>query len=155
MLPFDLYPGKGRARLGMAKGGNCRQGYGLQFMLQTGRRQCAYCGIDLVTNYESWLTLVLDHVIPASACKSLRISPEWRWDFSNTVLSCAACNGFCNRYALPSDIVQPETLESFYDIRDRIFVERKQLIRLRHEEERRFFDGLPHRLQSRANSATA
>jgi hypothetical protein len=75
-----------------------------------------------------------------SICRSLRIPAEWCWDYSNAVLSCASCNGFCNRYRPTFDLISPDTLEDFYGVRDKVFAERKQLIAARHEQEREFFD---------------
>jgi hypothetical protein len=37
----------------------------------------------------------------------------------------------------------PDTLDAFYDLRDKIFIERRKLITERHEAERNFFDGSP------------
>jgi hypothetical protein len=57
----------------------------------------------------------------AGVCLSLGISSKWSEDFSNTVLACAACNGFCNRYSPAGHInVDPLTDQDFYDLRDRI-----------------------------------
>lgn len=140
MLPFDKYPGGGRQLLGLEKGSNCRHEYGAAFMQLTGERVCAYCDTDLTKTYEACLSIVLDHVVPASVCVSSLIPTEWCEDFSNRVLACATCNGFCNRNKLPVKIVRPEVLESFFDLRDRIFDERKKLIAERHERERRFFE---------------
>jgi hypothetical protein len=83
----------------------------------------------------------VDHVIPTSICESNNIRSEWRWDYSNTVLACATCNGFCNRYA-PDINPPPDTLDAFYDLRDKIFTERRKLIAERHEKERQFFNEL-------------
>lgn len=141
MLPFDLYPSGGRQLLGMPRGANARHEYGLKLMQLTGQRCCAYCDADLTATYQMWLTLVLDHVIPVKLCKSTHIPGKWCWDYSNAVLACAACNGFCNRYSPTFNIVPPDTLEAFYELRDKIFVERKKLIAARHEEERQFFNG--------------
>jgi hypothetical protein len=85
--------------------------------------------------------MTLDHVIPGNVYLSMNICREWGEDFSNRVLACAACNGFCNRYSLPvDDVVRPVAQDAFYDIRDRIFDARKKLIATRHEEEREFFN---------------
>ena len=140
MRPFDLYPDRGRRLLGVVTGSNARHEYGLKLMVQTGQRDCAYCGTNLTASYEIWLTLVLDHAVPLSVCKRAHIPNEWCWDYSNTVLACAACNGFCNRYSPGFDIIKPVTLEAFYDIRDKIFDERRSLIRARHAQERAFFE---------------
>jgi hypothetical protein len=87
--------------------------------------------------------MVVDHVVPRKLCKSTHIPENWCWDYSNAVLACVACNGFCNRFTPSFSIVPPQTPEAFYDLRDRIFDERKKLIAARHEEERHFFSGRP------------
>jgi hypothetical protein len=87
--------------------------------------------------------MVVDHVIPISVFKPAHIREDWCWDYSNLVLACAACNGFCNRYSPSFSIVPPVTLDAFYNLRDRIFDERKRRIARRHEEERQFFNGRP------------
>lgn len=143
MVPFDSYPGGGRALLGLAKGSSSRREYGPQFMRLTSERLCAYCSCDFTKSYETWLTMALDHVVPASVCLSKNIPHEWCEDFSNTVLACAACNTFCNRYVVIDEIVQPVTLEAFFDLRDRVFAERKHLILERHKAERLFFGEQP------------
>jgi hypothetical protein len=143
MFPFESYPGGGRKQLGIPTGSNCRHEYGLQFMARTGQRHCAYCENDLTESYESWLTMALDHVVPVSVCKAMSISHNWYWDFSNLVLACTACNGFCNRYKTSDNVSMPQNLEVFYELRDTIFDERKRLVKAKHEEERRFFEGRP------------
>jgi hypothetical protein len=143
MVPFDLYLDGGREPLGTIRGSNARHEYGLKFMRVTGQRCCAYCGTELTSNYQIWLTLVLDHVTPLKLCKQLRVPSEWVWDFSNTVLACAACNGFCNRYSPAFTITSPGTRGAFCELRDKIFDDRKRLIAARHEEERQFFNGRP------------
>jgi len=140
VLPFDLYPEGGHQLLGAPKGANARQEYGHKLMQLTGQRHCAYCDTDLTATYQVWLTLVVDHVIPLTLCKSTHIPENWCWDYSNMVLACAACNGFCNRYSPSFTIAPPETLEAFYSLRDRIFGERKKLIAKRHDAERQFFN---------------
>lgn len=141
--PFDSYPYGGRALLGRAGGDTARRGYGLRFMQKTGQTSCAYCGLDLVASYESWLQLALDHVVPENVCRSFELADEWTHDCSNKVLACAACNGFHNRYRQPDDAVCPRNLEEFYALRDRIFLERKALIAKRHEDERAFWERRP------------
>lgn len=145
MLPFDEYPGGGRTPLGPVKGTNCRHQYGLEFMQKTGQTKCAYCGEDFVGSYRTWLTMALDHVVPASACAALGIPAEWQEDVTNKVLACAACNSFRNRYKPPADVRCPKTREAFFDLRDRVFAERKKAILQRHEEEAAFFGTRPWR----------
>jgi hypothetical protein len=144
MLPFDLYPGAGRQLLEQTpKGSNCRWEYGLKLMRLTGQTRCAYCDADFTASYEVWLTMALDHVVPTSVCIAAKIPVSWTGDYSNTVLACAACNGFCNRYRPSVKFVEPMTLDGFYDLRDRVFEERKEKIRERHSQERTFFEGKP------------
>ena len=111
-------------------------------MRLTGQKcECAYCGTSLSAPYEAWLGMVLDHVVPIKLCKSGHVPDDWCEDYSNRVLACAACNGFCNRYSPSFDIAPPAMLEAFFSLRDKIFVERKKLIAERHKEERQFFNG--------------
>jgi hypothetical protein len=140
-LPFDLYPHKGRQLIERSwRGSNARHDYGLVFMKVTGQTRCAYCEVSLIGSYEAWLSLVLDHVVPSSVCIAAKVPDEWCGNFSNAVLACAACNGFCNRYKPSDATLTSGTLEAFYDLRDRIFVERKKLITRRRAEERQFFE---------------
>lgn len=142
-LPFQDYPGRGRRLLGGTRGTVCRREYGLDFMRKTGQRVCAYCGADFTDSYRTWLTMALDHVVPAGVCKGLGIPAEWREDCSNKVLACAACNGFRNRYRPPVEPNAPMTLEAFYALRDRIFVERSARIVESHDADRAFFESKP------------
>jgi hypothetical protein len=143
MLPFDAYPGGGSKLLGRARGTVCRRGYGLDFMRKTSQTTCAYCAADFAASYTTWLTMALDHVVPASVCISMGVPEDWREDCSNKVLSCGACNGFRNRYKPMIDVVQPLTLEVFYELRDHIFAERKELIAASHMTDRAFFEERP------------
>src|SRR5688500_3252930 len=96
MMPFDSYPGQGKALLGRVGGANCRREYGLRFMKKTGQTACAYCGLDFAASYENWLQMALDHVVPVSVCQSFSLPDEWTDDSTNKVLACAACNSFDN-----------------------------------------------------------
>ena len=139
-LPFESYPKDEKAMQQRAwKGGNCRLGYGQDYVQITRNRKCAYCGADLFDCYERWLTMVLDHVVPVSVCKQLDIiSNGWCRSLANAVLACAACNGFCNHYK-PQKTIKPETFQKFLVMRDEIFLDRKDLIlRRRKEEEGRY-----------------
>jgi len=104
---------------------------------------CAYCGLDFSARFEDWLTMVLDHVVPQSVCKRAGIKLELVWSYSNTVLACVACNGFCNRYKPQENYPESISLSEFYDLRDRIFQERKKLIMERRNEEQKFFESNP------------
>ena len=128
MLPFEAYPQQGRTLLGRVKGANCRHEYGLQFMQKTGQSACAYCGLDFAASYENWLEMALDHVVPVSVCKYFSLPVDWTEDCSNRVLACAACNGFDNRYKQAIEEVCPQSLAEFFNMRDRIFAERKSRV---------------------------
>ena len=143
LQPFASYPDSGRALLGRVKGANCRHEYGLQFMRKTEQTCCAFCGLDFAASYQNWLQMALDHVVPTRTGTVKCIPAEWLDDSSNKVLACAACNGFRNRYRLSESEVCPTTLDGFYDLRDRVFAERKALVMESHEWERTFFDKSP------------
>jgi HNH endonuclease len=138
MLPFDSYPHGGRHLLGVRRYVNTRREDGRKLMELTGLRRCAYCTADFST-YEVWSMLELDHAVPVKTCKSAHIPETWCDDYSNLVLAYKTCNGFGNRYTPTFQVVTPDTLESFYDLRDKVFIERKMLIAAKHEEERLFF----------------
>jgi len=141
-LPFTHYPHQGRQLLGRVKGANAKHEYGLQFMKVTGQTRCAYCGMDFTASYENWVQMALDHVVPTSAGKVISINPDWLEDSASKVLACMTCNGYDNRFSLSEDKTCLETLEDYFDLRDRVFSERKKRIENRHQEERRFFDQL-------------
>jgi hypothetical protein len=87
--------------------------------------------------------MALDHVVPMSVCRELGVPDKWADDCANKVLACAACNSFCNRYALADNLPKPIDLDTFLALRDRVFSERKKLIELRHQEEQAFFERRP------------
>lgn len=141
-IPFERYPSGGRQLLGKRPGGNCRHGYGLRLQRMTGQTYCSYCEVSLVDSYEHWLSMTVDHVVPTKCGTNCGIPQEWLTDFSNTVLCCGACNSFRNRY--PSDKLPcPTTLAQFYELRDRLFLERRSIILASHEGERVFFKSKP------------
>jgi ATP-dependent RNA circularization protein (DNA/RNA ligase family) len=82
----------------------------------------------------------VDHAIPTGTGRALGISIDWFEDYSNLVLCCSGCNGYENRYVLPSDVVRPKTETEFFDLRDRVFEERMSLIASRRTVERRFYE---------------
>lgn len=140
VLPFDTYP---KEEDGLLKsiwvGGNFRHGYGLKFIRITGQNRCAYCGAP-ISQFNTWLTMTLDHAIPISVCKKLGIKMEWCRSLANVVLACGACNGFCNRYKAPADTLCPETFTDFLALRNKIFLDRKRCIKERRSDEENFFD---------------
>jgi hypothetical protein len=76
-------------------------------------------------------------------CGELGIPAEWCEDGSNLVLACAACNTFRNRYKPSNALPVPRTKAEFFDLRDRIFADRKEKISQGHREDRAFFEGRP------------
>ena len=120
---------------------NARREDGLWLMDHAGQSRCAYCGVSLVDDYNHWLLLNVDHVVPVSECKRLGIPEEWHHSFSNAVLACSGCNMFDNRYTVSWER-RREGWEDpdFVELRDRVFQERTARILSRREDETRFFD---------------
>lgn len=129
--------------LGRASQGSCRYNYGLKHQQMTGQEECAYCGMSLVDTFEHWLQIALDHVIPRSAATKLGIPAEWIEDYSNRVLCCGACNTLDNRCLTPEDALCPLDEEEFFNLRDRMFLFRKERIALRRDKERNFYLSKP------------
>ena len=143
MQPFESYPELGIVLLGGIGGGTCRHDYGPKFQQRTGQTSCAYCGMSLVDTYEHWLQMAIDHVVPKSVCWSLGIQTDWMEDCINKVLSCAACNGFKNRYQAPTNALCPSSLEEFCSLRDELFAERRKIVAESHRSERAFYESRP------------
>ncbi len=141
--PFGDYPEEGRALLGTVGNGTCRHGYGLRFMHKIGQTTCAYCGLDFAASYRNWLQMALDHVVPTRTGAAKGVRAEWLDDASNKVLACGTCNGFQNRYKITDAEVCPTSLKEFYELRDRVFTERKALVEKSHIREHAFFDQKP------------
>lgn len=138
-LPFITYPKEEvELRRSIWIGSNCRHDYGLKFIQKTHQDCCAYCGRALTKDYYAWLTMALDHVAPVSVCEDLHIPQEFCHSLANTVLACAACNGFDNHYR-PSARRQITTFQEFLSIRDEIFIDRKERIQKKHRVEKDFF----------------
>ena len=144
MKPFDLYPGDGKSFLPKRSGSNSRHGYGLQLQRLTNQHRCAYCNVDLVSDYYRWLLINVDHVIPESECRRLGIPMEWAQSFSNQVISCAGCNLFDNRYPIRDVESKTDWLpREFFELRNKIFRDRSEKIRSRRDEEQAFFSSEP------------
>ncbi|QDT95240.1 HNH endonuclease [Gimesia aquarii] len=142
-LPFDSYPNNGRNLLGKKSTENCRHGYGLKLQKLTGISNCGYCGISLTINYEQWLLMQVDHVLPTNMGNRLRISSEWLDDYSNCLLACSACNTFDPLFDEKSITESPSSLQGFYDLRDRVYLIRKRKILKCQKVEREFYDSKP------------
>ncbi|MBO8128151.1 MAG: HNH endonuclease [Peptococcaceae bacterium] len=139
MLPFDRYEGGGRKLLGRPPGGDgtCRRGYGVPVFKQCGLT-CVYCGRFLGAPYEAWLDISIDHVIPRSAIEQLGVPREWVEDVANLVTCCRACNEFLNQYRVNPPA--PQNLAQFFDLRDQVFRDKRELARRRHAEERMWYE---------------
>jgi hypothetical protein len=143
VLPFDAYPHRGRQLLGRRSVTNSRRGYGLELRRLTNQSHCVYCGIDIYKCYEHWLLLQVDHVVPTTMGKRLGISSDWLEDYCNLVLACSACNTFDNQFDDKTVMEPPQTLDEFFDLRNRVFLARKPNIQKCQSGERQFFDTKP------------
>ena len=137
MEPFDHYPRKGKQPLGIPPKGNniARRDYG-PYTFQDCGYACAYCGQDLGASYESWLSISVDHVVPIST-RWYEAREGWIEDRFNRVTCCRACNEFLNayrcRYKKPNDVA------GFVQIRDKVFLGKRQRAKDRHQVERTWY----------------
>lgn len=141
--PFDRFKSGGPISLGFARWGDrtARRRYGRRVFAQCGYR-CVYCGYDMGEPYEAWLSLSVDHVVPAHLVQA-GWPAAWINDLINLATCCRACNEFLNGYRLP-DPTPPATIEEFVAIRDRIFDEKAERAAKRHEiEKERYIAGRP------------
>lgn len=143
MQPFDSYPHGGRTLLGRRSGGNARWEYGLKLQRLTGQTRCAWCDVDLVSDYHHWLLLTVDHVVPTAEAGRLGIPFDLSEDYLNLVLSCAGCNGFDNQYRSMRALRQAWSIEDFVALRDAVFLERRPRIAQRRHRELEFFESRP------------
>ena len=143
MIPFDIYPNRGTTLFGKCGGANCRHDYGLKLQRLSGQTACGYCGLSLIDTFEHWLLMSVDHVVPTRTGLAIGIPPIWLEDFCNTVLCCAACNGFSNRFKIPATVSLPTGIEEFIALRDDMFLARKELILAAREREREFYQSRP------------
>jgi hypothetical protein len=144
-LPFDAFPQGGRVPLGRPKSGNgsARTGYGLALQHLTGQTECAFCGFNLITSFENWLMLSVDHVVPRAGALKLGIPDCLFEDAFNLVLACSACNGFDNRFVCAVGPVETWTVEEFCNLRDATFPLRFDRIKARREKERALYEARP------------
>jgi hypothetical protein len=133
---FERYPEKGKKFLGQTQGATARHDYGPQVAAYSGWA-CAYCGRELLSSYEAWLDLQIDHVIPYYLIKR-GLNKKWVLDIANCVVCCSACNGFLNAYKVNEED-NPLTEEDFFELRNNVFVEKKKRAQERHEEERKYW----------------
>ena len=109
--------------------GTARGGYGRDIFEMDGYT-CAYCGLLMLKDFGYYLQLSVDHVVP-KATKGY--DPTLIEDKANLVTCCRACNEFGNRYR--PDLPVPTTEDTFWEVRDRVFRERRALINKRRERE--------------------
>jgi len=135
--------------------GTSRIGYGPAIFALDNYR-CDYCGLDMADEFESWLQLSVDHVVPRSMARR-GFDPLLLEDMANLVTCCRACNEFGNRYSLDASV--PTTEDEFWDLRDRAFAERRALTVGRREQARaryrswRKFTWFPEDLQVTSDPA--
>ena len=146
MLPFDTYPENGREFFGQNPGTNARHNEAPKLIKETQQRRCAYCGVDLTSNYHQWLLITIDHVVPKQLAELLKIPTDFWNDYANCVLACSGCNGLCNQIYkdLESAPPQPPGIQSdeqaFFDYRDSVFKDRHWRIAQARMAEMRYFD---------------
>lgn len=138
-LPFYSYPGGGRILMEKLRGGDCRHGYGYDLMRITDQTKCAYCGLDFTKNCENWLQLMLDHVVPRKTGRERGIRLDWLDNGANKVPACPACNGYLNRFQLDGGSYSIRSLDEFFNLRDKVFLDRKTAIQARKNKEAAFF----------------
>ena len=115
-----------------------RRGYGLP-VFERSNYTCLYCKRDLKSTYENWLNISIEHIIPHSTLKVWGADFDiWIDDLSNTGACCRACNGFLTVFKLSSEA--PKSLEEFYDLRDKVYLQKKELALRRHKVERTWFE---------------
>jgi 5-methylcytosine-specific restriction endonuclease McrA len=95
---------------------------------------CAYCGRQLGNEYEAWLDLSIDHVVPGGTVKQFGWPREWIEDITNLVTCCRACNEFLNGYRVQGPA--PPTVDDFFAARDVHFIEKRSRVIERHRTER-------------------
>lgn len=78
----------------------------------------------------------VDHVVPQQMV-GVGYPADWVFDEANVVACCRPCNDLFNRDPVIGEM--PLTTEAFFDLRDRIFSERRARIVERREAERLWF----------------
>ena len=119
--------------------GTARHGYGLE-VFERDRYRCRYCGLDMRSTYQAWLQLSVDHVVPAQMARR-GYPKDLIEDKANLVTCCRTCNDFGNRFVVTDPA--PTSDDAFFDLRDRVFVQRRARISLAHGRERAYYAALP------------
>ena len=89
--------------------------------------------------FEGWLQLSVDHVIPRQM-NNLGYPADLIEDIANLVTCCRACNDFGNHFTVTDP--PPTSDEAFFDLRDRVFRQRRSAITARRAEERAVYERL-------------
>jgi HNH endonuclease len=132
-LPRTITPGRALGD------GTARHGYGPPVFDRDGYA-CVYCGLDMLASYQAWLQLSVDHVIPQHMIKRHGYRKDWIEDLANLVTCCRSCNEFGNRFQF--DDAAPASPSEFFDLRDRVFVQRRARLSLAHALERLNYEKL-------------
>lgn len=111
------------------------------FMKLAKQNGCAYCGMDFFAEgddgYDNWENWHGDHVISQNICVELGIEIAWYDDFSNIAPACRTCNSLDTRYRPSFRVKKPETLDEFFNLRNKVFAERKLRVLKRREKRNR------------------
>jgi hypothetical protein len=113
--------------------GTARTDYGIAVFEQCGH-VCAYCGLEMLATLETSVQLTVDHIIPVRAIRR-GYREDWIEDLVNLVTSCRSCHESGYRYRF--DDPGPTTENDFFDLRDRVFVQRKARLAVRYARKRR------------------
>jgi hypothetical protein len=137
MIPFDWYPHGGNEPIGIPQGSSSRRDYGPPTFKACGYF-CVYCGMDLNKDYQSWLCISVDHVVPKRVAW-YNVHQDWIMDGINLVTCCRACNDFLQQdFNVREE--EPRTIAQFTAIRDRTFRAKCEYVRERHAKERRWYE---------------
>jgi len=94
----------------------------------------------MAASFESRLQLSVDQVIPRQMV-TLGYPVDLVEDITNLVTCCRACNDFGNRFVVTDPA--PTSDSAFYDLRDRVFANRKAMILAKRAQERAIYLRLP------------
>lgn len=124
-----------------ADNGNCRHGYGKPIVAHWGA-SCAYCGKDMASSYDAWLSLSVDHVVPVCALKDCGPNRDrWIESLANRVPCCRACNEFLNGYRVDADrAAEVVDDSSFLTLRSAVLSEKRERALARHQTERAAYE---------------
>jgi len=98
------------------------RGYGKK-RFKLDRWKCKYCGLDC-SQFELWLFLCLDHVIPKQQQDEVDTDLD---DERNYATACRMCNGFGNRtrFVIPKNVRFEEQVASVFDQKKKLIAEKR------------------------------